>query len=257
MKTTINIFLIFVLHGTVLCQNNKNTDTLYNLPSLKVPVTDFFVDGLGLAYVPLNGGIYMPQMDKWFIPPSPLNYISSIMMREKDTSFYTIEIEKDSCSINHVSLRGNEPKIFTLSHLPKGVYNFASAKDRIVVWGRSNNKSKIWTYTSQGFKCIMTTDKIITDVEISTKNEVLFSMDSVIVRLSDLKTLANLKSKVFGFASYKNNSIIASTANGIYAQADSTFSLVAIGLKGSLEVFYSNIYVVSNSREKLWEIVIN
>lgn len=231
------------------------TFSLYKYKRSNTPIRDFYVNEGGIAFIPLDGGVYLPKDSIWFIPPKKDRYIISFNANPKDTAVFLLT--RDSVSSNILYLRAHADEKFKtvkLISFDPGMFNLLYRNKKLYVWGYSKGKYKIGIVTSKKIAWIVNIKDKITAVEISKDDKILFSVDKLIFDALSKKTILVADSPIAGFCIQDNGNFLISNSIGLSTKIKGKTKLLVTGIKGPIKKNGNKIYLVSDEYPILLEI---
>jgi hypothetical protein len=251
---TISFITLFVRkNSNAQIPSRVYTYTSVAFPSSNLLQTSFYVNDANKVFIPLNGGIYMPQDSIWFIPPSKRYIFTSVAIDLKDTGLFVAACSADSSHLFYLKSSTNSPiKRSRLAELTKGIYNLILRNNICYIWGYSGDTSKVGILTDNGVEWLMHFTGVIQQVQVNDRFEIFFSVGNSIYQLNNNTTVLKLTKKIYGFCFDENDKLVVSTDDGVAIVDKGVQLIIAKNVLGIMQQQDEKVYILSNKEHKLY-----
>jgi hypothetical protein len=249
--------LLVFFYAASFGQSSETADYVLEshlLPPTKIRYHSFFVNNSDMAYIPMNGGIFVPSDSAWHMLPEPDRYVTSLTQNIQDSSEFYIVNRADSSVLYHASMRESKVrKKLKLAGMKKGLYSIVSIMNTCIVWGYDGEHSGIAIVMPQGLKWVYRMKGLIRQVQADATAEIYFCLDKSVYRLSDRKIIARLDEPIYGFDFDPRGKLVVSTSAGIGKENGKSIELIATGIGGLVECgMDGSIHVLSSVSNRIY-----
>lgn len=259
------IFLILVIaimqHSVTFSQEIYNLKKVNKLlyPNSIYKINNFVVRGNGVVYLPLEGGIYMPGLNCWYLKPSQKTMILDMAQTLEGNDILYI-IGKNT---QKIILHDDKEPFKALTDLEKGEFYLVPInKDLVYIIGKHEDDGfGIWRFFNKKIQNIFKSRSPITICAALDKNTLVFSIDKSLILFKVGKTpkiILQTDADIDGLAITTEGNIFISTLEGVYRlNKNSKVDIIALGIHGSLKYHNSKLYISFQAKNLLLEIALN
>lgn len=230
----------------------------YHYTEIKLPqspslFTSFYVNDANQAFLPINGGIFIPKDSSWFLPPSGSYYFTSFAPNLNDTSLFVFANTFDSSELFYLKSSASVPIMrYSVLTLSKGLYNLKFKNNTCYIWGHDSAGSRIGILGDNEIKWLLQVRGVIRQIQIGDSSEILFAMNKGIYRLDTQERVLQLDKEIYGFCTDKKGNIIVSFGNEIGMASGNRIDIISTGVTGLLEFANNTVFILSNKLHTLY-----
>jgi hypothetical protein len=233
--------LVLTLQNWAVCQIRR-----IPLPQSQVSYSSCYVSDDKSVFLPVGGGIYLPQDSIWFLPPSERYYFTSVAPVLTDTAFFAIGNTASTSELIYVRSSSQKlPIQLQIQSLDKGFYHLIYRNNLCCIWGFSGGHSKIGVLAEKQVKWVFTLKGIITQVQLNDAGEIFFAAGNSIYQLTTGKRLLTYEGKIFGFDFNSKQQIVLSCEQGVgYIDEANKLNILARQIFGTVTARNNTTFVL-------------
>lgn len=268
-KLMISFGILFILIHCASCKHEKYDadkfgirllDTTltykdYNYPAVKSLLINFSVLAPGIIMLPLQGGIYMPNFNSWYLKPSKEPLLSASTNLADATLYYCKNL-LDLSMILQVSKNNNTNQVTVVDTFELGFYNVITAgHETYYVIGLNAKGYHIWERENGKRQLLFESNKPISAFTAINKDAYIMCWDKKLVLMrkgSKPVVLGAFETAADGIAVDGNGKIFVSSGNMIYRiESKDKFKPLLAGIHGVLQYFSGKLYVLWQEKSKI------
>jgi len=225
------------------------------IPKLHALVSSFYVNEEGHPFLPLNGGIYLPEDSLWFLPPTKENYFTSFAPVIEDTALFVMSNTNDSSVVHYLKTSsGGSVKKIKVAAVKQGIYNLIYKNKICYIWGYEGKYSSIGIVGNGAVNWLFKMNGLIRQVQLNEASDLFFCADSSIFKLNEKKLILKLNETIDGFCFTKSNNLLVSSTAGIGIVNQQELGLIATGVTGKLQAAGNSIFLLALQRNAIFRI---
>jgi hypothetical protein len=226
-----------------------------NYPKSGDPLINFAVVPTGVILLPMQGGIFMPNFNTWYLEPSKEPLLSVSPDIEKNNLYYSKNFSNTSF-ILLARKNNNKTEVVITDTFMKGFYNvIATGNGAYYVWGLNAKGFHIWQRSKNKRDLIFESNRPITAFTAINASSCLMCWDQKLMLLRKGKqpeVLDTLAQQADGIAVDGSGSIFVSAGNFIYKiSATNNFYPVLGGIHGILQYLDGKLYVLWQEKREI------
>lgn len=227
------------------------------LPSSSTFAASFYVSESDDVFVAINGGVFLPKISSWFIPPQKDLFVTSFALNLSDTALFVCGNTEDSTIIYYIKNSSNKIKRFEVSKIERGAYNLIYKNQTCYIWGGTITNSKIGILTAKGIKWVLKIKGYIPQVQVDDSSKIFFALENSIYNLNKKLVLLRSEEKIYGFAFQKDSTVLVSYLNKLGFLKQGRRAFLDIGTSGIIQNTSKNIFVLAQKANKVLKIPID
>ncbi len=267
------LFLLLFSIGSA-CQNVQ--ENLARLIKLKkgfkyypIPSSQLFVNTLsvmepGLPLIALDGGLLMPAVKAWLIPPiSPYIIACDQIISKTDTALELLRIDpvRKNVFLQKVSDLHKVDSKPPLCTIPFGWYDLkVSADNHSFIWGGDSVVSGVYVYNGTRLQTLYTSSRPVNDIDLLNNHNLLMAIDSSIVMIGfkqPPKSILKLDIGIDGIAVDTDGTMFVSTLKGILhfnSLDQDDVDVITHSMHGKIRIYRNRLFVLWKEQKEIIEI---
>lgn len=236
----------------ILFDSNLSTET-FDYPKVDYPLVSFTVIPPGIIMLPLEGGIYMPGINDWYMQPGEEPILSTTL--SPDGSIYYDKIFENTSHILRAYKENGNTTITVTDTFARGFYTIsATASQTYYVSGFNEGGSFVWQRQGEQARVLFESRSPITAFCAINSDAFLICHEKTLalfVKGKEPEVIDTLIESAEGIAVDETGRIYVSTKSGIYRQDLNEATPIAGGVHGVLQYLSGKLYVLWQDQSKV------
>jgi len=242
-------FLVFFLTMLQdLSAQDSSKVTVYPLPAHISSLFGFENIENSFSMVPLNGGIYCPEINRWYLVPNRRDYLSVSYSPEDSTVSFSVFSNKGSY-IKTSRIKNARKSIDSFFLPSKGLYFVKRLKKDIIIYGGiTSGHYKVYQLASQKSTLLFSYLGSITNLQVIAQDMFFFQVGKrIFIFKKGYKPKCVFASSGFidGFCVDSKMTLYISRKEGVFRFKHRTASLILPYHHGTLKINGRYLYLLS------------
>lgn len=230
----------------------------YKYPSVNYSLNSFSVSQSGFILLSVNGGVFMPQLNIWMLPPDSIPIISFSTVPKDSSSFFII-MKKHYNEIIQIIKNGKPEEEIKILKMPKGIYSiYAMERNFFYLFGIDTSGFNVWSYDGN-LHLLFKSKKTISSFLAIKKGVWMMGFDNKIILYQNEenpKTILHTIKKTEGLALATDGTIFYSNTDGVFQYNGKQSNKIIDGLHGFIATHNHHLFILNQNKNSVLDITL-